>query len=84
MDQHEIGSITHYFGKISVGIVELTAPLKVGDTIHIKGAHDNFTQTVDSLQIEHEDVESAKKGDFVGLKVKYQVHPNDRVFLVNE
>ena len=84
MEEKEIGSITHYFGKISVGIIELSAPLKVGDTIHIKGAHDDFTQTVDSLQIEHENVESADKGDSVGLKVIQPVHPNDRVFLVTE
>ena len=84
MEEKEIGSISHYFGKISVGIIELNAPLKVGDTIHIKGAHDDFTQTVDSLQIEHEGVESANKGDSVGLKVIQPVHPNDRVFLVTE
>jgi len=84
MEEKEIGIITHYFSKISVGIIELNAPLKVGDTIHIKGAHDDFTQTIDSLQIEHEDVESAKEGDFVGLKVIQQVHPNDRVFLITE
>ena len=84
MEEKEIGSITHYFGKISVGIIELSAPLKVGDTIHIKGAHDDFTQTIDSMQIEHDTVESANKGDFVGIKVIQQVHANDKVFLVIE
>ena len=84
MEEKEIGVITHYFGKISVGIIELDAPLKVGDTIHIKGAHDDFNQTIDSMQIEHDAVESANKGDFVGIKVIQQVHANDKVFLVTE
>ena len=84
MEEKEIGIITHYFGNISVGIIKLDAPLKVGDTIHIKGAHDDFSQTIDSMQIEHEEVESANKGDLVGLKVLQQVHVNDKVFIVSE
>ena len=84
MEEKEVGIVTHYFGKVSVGIVQLNAPLKVGDTIHIKGAHDDFTQTIDSMQIEHEVVESAKKGDLVGIKVIQQVHANDKVFIVVE
>jgi putative protease len=82
MEEDEVGTVTHYFGKISVGIVELSAPLAVGDTIHFKGAHDDFTQTVDSMQIEHENVESAKTGDVVGMKVTQKVHPNDKVYKV--
>ncbi|MBN1521832.1 MAG: hypothetical protein JW928_04800 [Candidatus Aureabacteria bacterium] len=82
MEEKEIGKITHYFGKISVGIIQLTGTLKVGDTIHIKGAHDDFTQNVDSLQIEHDQVQEAGKGDAVGVKVKNKVHENDVVFKV--
>jgi len=82
MEEKEIGVVTHYFGNISVGIIKLSAPLKVGDKIHIKGAHDDFIQDVSSIQIEHEPVESAKKGDLVGVKVTKKVHANDKVFLV--
>ena len=84
MKEKEAGIVTHYFGKVSVGILQLNAPLKVGDTIHIKGAHDDFTQTVGSMQIEHETVESSKEGDLVGIEVIQQVHPNDKVFIVIE
>ena len=84
MEEKEIGVVTNYFGHISVGIIQLNAPLKTGDTIHIKGAHDDFTQGVDSIQIEHETVESAKKGDLVGIKVIQKVHPHDKVFMVSE
>ena len=84
MKEKEIGVISHYFGNISVGIIQLSDRVKVGDNIHIKGAHDNFTQTIDSIQIEHEKVEEGKKGDLKGIKVAQKVHPNDKVYLVTE
>ncbi|OQX85864.1 MAG: hypothetical protein B6D55_06905 [Candidatus Omnitrophica bacterium 4484_70.2] len=82
MQEKEIGVVTHYFGKISVGIIQLKDTLKVGDVIHIKGAHDDFTQTVESIQIEHQNVNEAKAGDMVGVKVVQKVHPHDKVFKV--
>lgn len=84
MEEKEIGVVTHYFGKISVGIIQLSDSLKVGDKIHIKGAHDDITQIVDSIQIEHTPTEEAKQGDLVGIKVAQKVHPNDKVFKVIE
>ncbi len=84
MEEKEIGVVAHYFSKISVGIIQLNAPLKTGDTLHIKGAHDDFTQAIESMQIEHETVASAKEGDLVGIKFIQQVHPNDKVFIVLE
>jgi len=84
MEEKQIGRIVHHFGKISVGIIELTDSLKVGDTIHIKGAHDDFTQPIDSIQIEHAKVAEAQAGDAVGIKVKKPVHENDIVYKVIE
>ncbi|MCD6539136.1 MAG: hypothetical protein J7K37_00295 [Candidatus Omnitrophica bacterium] len=84
MQEKEIGKITHYFGKISVGIIELADSLKVGDNIHIKGVHTDFTQKVESMQIEHQNVEEAKAGDFVGIKVIEKIHPKDRVYKIIE
>ncbi|MBM3253861.1 MAG: hypothetical protein FJZ16_06395, partial [Candidatus Omnitrophica bacterium] len=63
MEEREIGAITHYYGHLSVGIVELKDALKVGDSIHIKGHSSDVTQIVDSMQIEHANVQEAKKGD---------------------
>jgi len=60
MQEKEIGRITHYFGHINVGIIELADVLKIGETVHIKGHSEDFTQPVDSIQIEHEDVLEAK------------------------
>lgn len=82
--EKKIGEITHYYGKIEVGIIKLSAPLKVGDRIHIKGAHTDFQQLVDSMQYEHKPLEAAKKGQEIGLKVRDKVHEGDEVFLVTE
>ncbi|MCM8778996.1 MAG: hypothetical protein NC898_02780 [Candidatus Omnitrophica bacterium] len=82
MPEKEIGTVTHYYGNIKVGIIQLSDGLKVGDTIHIKGHTTDFTQVVSSLQIEHQNVQEAKAGDFVGLKVEQKVHPKDKVLKV--
>jgi len=82
MQEKEIGKITHYYGHLGVGIIELSDTLKVGDTIHIKGHSEDFSQLVDSIQIEHAGVPEAKPGDAVGIKVTNKVHPGDKVFKV--
>ena len=80
-----IGKVTHYFNKISVGIIEITdGELNVGDTIHIKGHTSDITQKVTSMQIEHAPIEKAKKGEAIGVKVDAHVHEHDQVFLVTE
>ena len=84
MPEKQIGKISHFFGKISVGIIELTDSIKIGDTIHIKGAHDDFLQVIDSMQIEHDKVQEAKKGESVGIKVANIVHVNDTVYKVTD
>ncbi len=84
MAEVEIGKITHYFGKINVAIVELTDELEVGDTIHVTGHTSDWTQTVDSMQIEHDDVDKAGPGDSVGLRVTGHGREHDAVFKVTE
>ena len=84
MAEQEIGKISHYYNHLNVGIIELSAPLKIGDTIHIKGAHDDFTQTVGSIQLEHENAEKAEAGDSAGVEVSQKVHENDTVYKVTE
>lgn len=84
MEEKQVGVITHYFSKIAVGIIELCEPLKVGDRIHIRGAHDDFTESIDSMQIEHKTVQEANPGESVGVKVAQKVHPHDKVFKIIE
>lgn len=76
----EIGKVTHYYPKIGVAVVELKASLKVGDKILIKGSTTNFEQMVESMQIEHQDVQSAEAGKSVGLKVVQRVREGDIVY----
>ena len=77
----QIGKITHYFGKIGVSVIDLKDTLKVGDTIVISGRGQEFEQAVDSMQIEHEQVKEAGKGQAVGLKVEQLVKEGDLVYL---
>lgn len=82
MEEKQIGKITHYFGKISVAVIELSDALKTGDTIHIVGGDRDFTQPVDSMQVEHQSIPEAKAGDAVGMKVAQLVKPGDDVYKV--
>ncbi len=84
MPEKLVGRVTHYYKKIGVAVVEVTGKLKVGDTIHLKGATTDFEQTVDSMEIEHEPIEVAEAGQVIGLKVADKVRQNDGVYLVEE
>ena len=82
MEEQEIGVVDHFFGKISVGIIKLGGVLKVGDTIHVKGKQADFSQEIESMRIEFDNVDEAKEGDKVGIKVSQPVHANDKVYKV--
>ncbi len=77
-----VGKITHYYDKLGVAIIDLTAPLKLNQTVHIKGAHTDFTQPVSQLQFEHQDIPEGKAGQQVGIKVEQKIRENDEVFVV--
>lgn len=82
MEEKPIGKVTHFFGQISVAVLDLTEPLKVGETIHIKGHTTDLTQKVESMQVEHKDIQEAKPGDQVAIKVTGRVHEHDVVYKV--
>jgi len=81
-DKKFIGEITHFFGDLSVAVVELKDEVKKGDKIIIEGATTSFEQKIDSMQIERVDVKEARRGEAIGLKVKSKVRPGDKVYLV--
>ena len=84
MAEKKIGTVIHYWSKIGVVGIHLTdGELKPGDTIHIKGHTSDFTQVVDSLQVDGETVESAGAGSDVGLKVGEYAREHDEVFKVD-
>ena len=83
MDKVQIGKVTNYFNKIGVAVIELIDDLKVGDEISIEGMNTNFTQIVDSMQVEHTSIPEAKAGQAIGMKVKENVKSGDLVFKIN-
>lgn len=83
-EQHDpadaIGRVTHYFSHLSVAAVTLTAPLKVGDRIHVRGHTTDLVQAVASMEVEHRRVEEARPGDDVALAVDDHVREHDLVY----
>jgi len=82
MPEEQVGIIKDYFAKIDVAGIDVTGHLKVGDTIHIKGHTSDFEQVVESMQIEHDQVEEAKAGDAIGIKVSERCRHGDTVYKV--
>jgi translation initiation factor IF-2 len=81
-EEKPIGEITHYYGGINVAIVKFNKEVSVGEEVHFKGMHTDFSQTIDSMQYDHKDIKSAKKGQEVGIKVEQKVHEGDKVYKV--
>ncbi len=78
-----VGKVTDYFAKIGVAALVIeNGELYLGDTIHFIGHTTDFEQQINSMQIEHQPVESAKTGDAVGIKVKDRVRHGDKVYKV--
>lgn len=75
----KVGEVTHFYDKIAVAIIKLAAPLKKGDEIEVKGHTTSFKQTIESMQLDHKDVDTGKKGDEVGIKVSEKVRQGDNV-----
>jgi putative protease len=85
MAEEEIGRVTHYFSKIGVAAIEITqGSLALGDTIRIKGHTSDFTQTIDSMQIDGKNVQKASAGQGVGLKVQEHAREHDAVYKVTD
>ena len=78
--EEEIGKVTHFFKNIDVAIVKAKKPIAKGDELHFKGATTDFTQKVGSMQVDHKEIEKAKKGDEFGTKVDDRVRQGDTVF----
>ena len=80
----KIGIVTHYYGNINVAIVALSGKLSKNDRVKFESGKNEFEQTVESMQIEHKEIDSAKKGDIVGMKVDQKVSDGADVYLVEE
>ncbi len=83
MAEKKIGEVFTFFSQVSVAGIKITdGELTVGDTIHIKGATTDVTQSVDSMQVDRNPIEKAARGDSIGIKVKDKVRPTDIVYKV--
>ena len=78
-----IGEVIDYFAKVGVVALRLSAPLKVGDRIKVKGGEHEFEQEVESIQMDRVDVDSAETGEEVGVKVDERAHKGNKVFLID-
>jgi putative protease len=82
MEDKKIGTITHFFDKISVGIIKLNGVLKVGDKVKIAGGTTSFEQEISEIQLEHKSIPEGKKGQEVGIKVNEKVREGDTVYIL--
>ena len=82
-DGTRVGEVTHFFNEINVAVVKLEEGIALGDTLHFLGANTDFRQEVASMQVEHEDIESASAGQEVAIKVDRRVRGGDSVFLLS-
>ena len=76
----EIGVVSNYFKNVKAAAIKLTAPLKVGDKIRIRGGDKDFEMVVESMQINRGSVEKAKKGDDIGLLVTEDVKKGYKIY----
>jgi hypothetical protein len=79
-----IGEVTHYYNKIKVAVIQLEQTLKKGDRLHFLGAHTDFPQVIESIQVEHETVEEVEAGSEAAVKVSKRVRRGDSVFRLIE
>ncbi|MFH1840714.1 MAG: U32 family peptidase C-terminal domain-containing protein [Candidatus Shapirobacteria bacterium] len=84
MANFKVGKITHYYDQIGVAVVELNDNLAVGEKIKISGKEGELEMNVQSMQIEHEAVKEAKKGQTVGMKVEQAVKEGDEVYRLDQ
>ena len=83
MKENYIGKVSNYFSNISVAAFEIeSGKLKVGDSVHIKGNTTDFTDSVESIQMEHQVIWTSKNGDDIGIKVSQNVRSGDKIFVI--
>ncbi len=83
MSEKKIGTVTHYYNHIHVAGVSITdGELHEGDIIHVKGHTSDFEQKVRSMQIDHEIINTARRGDQIGLSVIEQAREHDTIYMV--
>ena len=81
VEKQLVAKVTHFFGKISVAVLEVSADLKVGDKIYVETS-EPFEQEVESIQVDKENIQEAKPGQLIALKLNGKARPGDMVYKV--
>ncbi len=82
MEGKLIGEVFNFFERVGVIAIKLTDKLKLGDSIRIVGGDADFTEVVDSMQIDGKNIQAAKKGDDVGIKISGKARKGYKVYRV--
>ncbi len=83
MAREQVGRVFNYYSRIGVAAIEVTSgEIRVGDTLVIEGPGGSVTAPVESMQVEHQPVQSVTAGQSAGVKVPARVRPGDIVFKV--
>ena len=75
-----IGIVDDYYDHVGVIALNLQKALTTGDKLHVRGHTTDLIQTVESMQIGHQNVQQANAGDGVGVKVNDKCRKGDYVF----
>lgn len=84
MSGKKVGEVNHFYNRIGVAVIDLVNSLQVGDRVHFLGRSTDFQQEITSMQIEHESIIEAGKGQEVAVKVERRVRNHDKVFIIKE
>jgi translation elongation factor EF-1alpha len=82
VDKDLVGKVIHFYDKISVAIIKLDNALKTGSKVKFNHGENSFEQIVDSIQLEHEQIQEGKKGQKIAVKVEKEAKPGTLVYFV--
>ncbi|UCD99049.1 MAG: hypothetical protein JSV42_19275 [Chloroflexota bacterium] len=77
-----VGEVNHFYNRIGVAVIDLLDNLKIGDHVHFLGRSTDFQQVVESMQIEHQPITEAGKGQEIAVKVERRVRNHDKVYKI--
>jgi hypothetical protein len=84
MSGNLVGEVSHYYNRIGVAVIDLKDSLQIGDQVHFFGRSTDFRQEITSMQIEHESINEAGKGQEIAVKVDRRVRNHDKVYKLSE
>ena len=79
-----VGEVNHFYNRIGVAVINLSDSLQLGDQVHFLGRSTDFRQEVQSMQIEHESISEAGKGQEIAMKVERRVRNHDKVYKLSD